>query len=266
MSAIADTFVACQEKRRTALIPYLTAGFPDKRNFRCLLESFERSGADMIEIGIPFSDPLADGPVIQHASQKALEDGINVKRTFDLLQSMQEKLSTPRIIMSYFNPIRSYGLARFIDHALRAGVSGIVVPDLIWEEGAQFERQCRAAGLDLVYLVARTTAPSRRADILKRSSGFVYLVSITGVTGSRASFSTSLLRWIHQVKKESPLPLCVGFGISNSEQAQRIARKADGIIIGSAIIDLIQHTNGSRPAIKRVETFIRDIRKGINHG
>jgi tryptophan synthase alpha chain len=265
MNVIAQTLARCADNKRTALIPFLTAGYPDERTFLRLLEDFGDAGADLVEIGIPFSDPLADGPVIQQASQHALEHGMTVARTLRLLKSFNGTYPAPRILMSYFNPLRAYGLQRFADHAQSAGISGLIVPDLIWEEGAEVERVCRDSGIDLIYLLARTSSPQRRRQIIRKSRGFVYLVSVTGVTGAKTSFPPSILNWIRRIKQESTLPVCVGFGITTPAQAQQVSRAADGVIVGSAIIDLICRTGDPGRAIGRVRDFLRRIRKGIDH-
>jgi tryptophan synthase alpha chain len=265
MNVIAQTLARCADNKRKALLPFLTAGYPDEKTFLRLLEDFGDAGADLVEIGIPFSDPLADGPVIQQASQHALEHGMTVARTLGLLRSLNGTYPAPRILMSYYNPVRAYGLQRFVDHAQSAGVSGLIVPDLIWEEGAEVERVCRDNGIDLIYLLARTSSPQRRRQIIRKSRGFVYLVSVTGVTGAKTSFSPSILNWIRRVKQESTLPVCVGFGITTPAQAQQVSRVADGVIVGSAIIDLIRHTGDPGRAVGRVRDFLRQIRKGIDH-
>lgn len=265
MNVITQTLARCTNNKRIALIPFLTAGYPDEKTFLRLLEEFGSAGADVIEIGIPFSDPLADGPVIQQASQHALEHGMTIARTLQLLKSLNGAHPAPRILMSYYNPIRAYGLQRFADHARSAGVSGLIVPDLIWEEGAEVERACRDSEIDLIYLLARTSPPPRRRQIMRKSRGFVYLVSVTGVTGAKTSFPPAVLNWIRRVKQESTLPVCVGFGISTPAQAHQVSQAADGVIVGSAIIDLIRRTDDPRRAVKRVGDFLRRMRKGINH-
>lgn len=265
MNVIAQTLARCADKKRKALIPFLTAGFPEEKTFLQLLAAFGDTGADLVEIGIPFSDPLADGPVIQQASQHALEHGMTVGRTLRLLKSFNGTYPAPRILMSYFNPLRAYGLQRFAAHAQAAGISGLIVPDLIWEEGPEVERVCREHKIDLIYLLARTSPPQRRRQILRKSRGFVYLVSVTGVTGAKTSFSHSTLNWIRRVKQESTLPVCVGFGITTPAQARQVSRAADGVIVGSAIIDLIRRTGDTVRAVGRVRDFLHRIRKGIDH-
>ncbi len=265
MTSIAQTFASCAAKKRKALIPFLTSGYPDQKLFRRALDQFVLSGADIIEVGIPFSDPLADGPVIQQASQQALTAGVTIDRTLQSLRAANSSIPVPLVLMSYYNPIRAYGLSRFAERAYRAGVSGLIVPDLIWEEASEVEQVCRDHHLDLIHLVARTSPPARRKQIIRRSRGFVYLVSVTGVTGTQQTFSRGLTRWIGKVKQESPLPVCVGFGISTPAQARELSRAADGVIIGSAIINIVRRTNGSRKTINNIGAFLHRIREGIDH-
>ncbi len=262
---LAETFSRCRARKRKALIPYLTAGFPDQQLFLDLLAAYVRAGADIIEVGIPFSDPLADGPAIQFSSQRALDNGVTLGNTLELLHANNGTAGTPLVIMSYYNPIHAYGPARFVRKAKAAGIAGVLIPDLIPDEDDEIARRCREAGLDMIYLVAPTTTPARRKSIIAQSRGFVYLVSVTGTTGARAKLPRQLAGWIRQVKSNSSLPVCVGFGISNPRQARAVARHADGVIIGSAIIDLIRAENSPRKIVARTETFLRQIRKGIDH-
>jgi tryptophan synthase alpha chain len=220
----------------------------------------------MIEIGIPFSDPLADGRTIQYSSQKALERGVNIDRTFHYLSELDGGFGTPLILMSYLNPINHYGIAKFAKRAFDVGVRGLIVPDLIPEEGRDIEDICSRNAIDLIYLLAPTSSRDRQRMILKRSRGFVYLVSVAGVTGARRSLPKDLGSWVRQVKRESSLPVCVGFGISNVGQARALSRVADGVIIGSAIIDKIRNTSSERKMIEQATGFMNDLRKGLDHG
>jgi tryptophan synthase alpha chain len=265
MISISEAFENCRKANRKALIPYLTAGFPGGKLFVALLREFMDAGADLLEVGIPFSDPLADGRSIQYSSQKTLESGMNMQRTFELLDDLGNSGKIPLILMSYYNPILSYGLSRFARNAKKVGVGGLIIPDMIPEEGKSVERLCRSYGLDLVYLLAPTSNPQRRKKIIGRSRGFVYLVSVTGVTGQRERLPAYLNPWVRRVKKESTLPVCVGFGISDAQQARSISRVADGIIVGSAIIELIRRESRSAQMIKKTRRFIHDLREGMNH-
>lgn len=263
--SISETFARCRQEKRKALMPYLTAGYPSEKIFVKLLKEVIKNGADMVEIGVPFSDPLADGKTIQGSSQIALDNGININKIFKLLGELEDKYNVPLIIMGYYNPILQYGISKFLDQSKAVGGRGLIIPDIIPDEGLSIEKSCKKSEIDLVYLLAPTSNSKRRKLILERSSGFVYLVSVAGVTGARKSLPENLNRWIVKVKKESRLPVCVGFGISDLAQAKSISKVADGVIIGSAIIDIIKKSSGSQEAVSNVGRFIKSIRKGIDN-
>lgn len=265
MTSISEAFENCRTQSRKALIPFLTAGFPKGELFVTLLKEFIEAGVDLLEVGIPFSDPLADGRSIQYSSQKALENGINIEKTFEFLDAWDKIHKIPLILMSYYNLILSYGVSRFAKKAKQTGVSGLIIPDMIPEEGGLVERFCQRNELDLIYLLAPTSNSQRRKRIIKSSRGFVYLVSVTGVTGERKKLPTYLNSWIRQVKKESELPVCVGFGISNPQQAKSIAQVADGVIVGSAIIEIIRNQTSSRQIVQKTKKFIHDLRERMNN-
>jgi tryptophan synthase alpha chain len=262
MSAITQVFATCREQNRKAVIPYLTAGFPNETSFIRLVDAFDRQGADIIEVGIPFSDPLADGPTIQLSSQKALKQGMSVSRALSILKKRKEG-SAPIVIMSYLNPLLQYGIDRFLVSAHEAGVRGLIIPDIICEEGTQIERSCRRAGIDLIYLLAPTSPKDRQRLILGRSRGFVYLVSVAGVTGARRALPGGLNRWVSHIKEQSPVPVAVGFGISGPDVARKIGRVADGIIVGSAIIDIIRHGNGTRRMVDDAVKFLQQLQQAV---
>jgi len=263
MMSISDVFAECRARRQTALIPYLTVGFPTEKMFLSLISSFVKSGADIIEIGIPFSDPLADGPTIQYSSQRALVNGITVDRTLQLLTQVDKRRSKPFVIMSYLNPLLQYGLERFARKARHVGVCGLIIPDLIVDESAGIEKICRRESIDMIHLLAPTTTPDRQKLILSRSRGFVYLVSVAGVTGAREKLPKELNRWITDVKRKSQLPVAVGFGISGPEQARQVARVADGVIVGSAIIDVIRNGSSTRKTIMAAQGFLGELKKAL---
>jgi len=268
MTALKHAFEKCRQQSRAALIPFLTAGYPDNKSFERLVLAVADAGADIIEIGLPFSDPLADGPVIQYSSHQALQRGTTLVGTLETLNKLSSRIDTPLVLMSYYNPIRSFGLERFVRTAVRSGLSGLIIPDMIIEESHQFEHLASEGNLDLIHLLAPTSDARRTAAILGRSCGFVYLVSVTGVTGSRISLPGYLRGWVRSVKTQTDLPVCVGFGISTPELAARVGQFADGVIIGSAIINLIRKTNGRAQAIISCSRFIRKVRKVLetHHG
>jgi len=263
--SISKTFEKLRQNNKKALMPYLTAGYPDEKTFIKLLKEIINAGADMVEIGIPFSDPLADGKTIQSSSQIALQNGTNLDGIFRQLGEFENRYKVPLIIMSYYNPVLQYGISKFLKKSKTTGGFGLLIPDMIPDEGKTIEKKCFDAGIDLIYLLAPTSSVQRRRLILKRSRGFIYLVSVAGVTGARKNLPDNLNRWIVQAKKESELPVCVGFGISDLPQAKSVARVADGVIIGSAIIDIIKKSSDSRRAVSNVGRFIGKIRKGMDN-
>lgn len=233
-------FAAAQAEGRAALMPYFTAGFPDFDTSAAVLRAIIEAGSDLIELGIPFSDPLADGPTIQHASQVALEQGMTLAKSLKLIQELRIHYTTPPfIVMSYTNPILAYGIERFAADAAGAGADGLIVPDLPPEEAAGIEQACCAHDLALVYLAAPTTTPGRLAEIAQRTTGFLYLVSLTGVTGERTELPADLATFVQRARSVAHTPLAVGFGISNPEQARLVGELADGVIVGSALIKAV---------------------------
>lgn len=241
---IQATFAQTQGRGRAALMPYYTIGYPDLQRSQEILEAIARAGADIIELGVPFSDPLADGPTIQHSTQVALEQGVNMPAC--LAGAARLRLSgvtQPLILMGYYNPILAYGVEGFVDAAAAAGVDGLIVPDLPPEEALELETACHQRGLALIFLLAPTSTPERIEAITARASGFIYLVSLTGVTGARQSLATDLQDFVERVRCHTSLPLAVGFGISTPEQAQQVAGLADGVIVGSALISAVEQAS-----------------------
>jgi tryptophan synthase alpha chain len=238
MNRLAETFAALD---RPALIPFLMAGDPDLPASRRLLQAAASVG-DVIEIGVPFSDPIADGPTIQRAGQRALAGGITLRDVLDLVRSLRHDSDRPIVLLTYFNPVVQYGLDRFAAEARAAGVDGVVLPDLPADEADALIAPARKAGLDTVFLVAPTTSAARLRMAAAQSRGFIYCVSLTGVTGARSEVPPEVESLIGRVRAVSALPVCVGFGISTPEQAQAVGRLADGVIVGSALVDLVERT------------------------
>ncbi len=263
MSELKRVFARLRDKKKKALIPFFTCGFPSVELFKELVRTAADSGADIIEIGIPFSDPLADGPSIQYSSAVALNKRMGVSKTLKLITSLKAKIDLPLVALTYANPVYQYGVKRFVTEARGAGLSGLIVADLVAEESMLIESLCQRQGLDLVYLAAPTTKDLRLQQIVKRSKGFIYLVSVTGVTGARKQIPVSIANKINQIKRLTDKPVCVGFGISNPAQARRIAELADGVIVGSALVELIKE-NGSRAIIlKKVSSFLNSLKKAM---
>lgn len=248
--------------KRKALIAYLTVGYPNIDATIEIATALVEGGCDMIELGIPFSDPLADGATIQRASQRALEAGITPSKCLDVATELRKRVDIPLLFMGYYNPMLRYGLDKFCAASRRAGVDGFIVPDLPPDEGSEAEAIMKKHGLDLVYLVAPTSSSQERLKfIADRAQGFIYVVSLKGVTGARSTMSTDLGDFISRVRKTTDKPLCVGFGISTPEQAQRAAGLADGVIIGSRILDIIEKSK--RPAAD-IKGFITKVRSAID--
>lgn len=263
MSELSEVFTRLRDEKQKALVPFFTCGYPTVGLFKELVIAAGDSGADIIEIGIPFSDPLADGPSIQYSSAVALDKNMNVKRALELIGSLKAKIDLPLVALTYANPVYQYGVKRFVTEARGTGLSGLIVADLVTEESMLMENLCRREGLDLVYLAAPTTNGQRLQQIVKRSSGFIYLVSVTGVTGARKQIPVSIAYKINQIKQLTDKSVCVGFGVSNPDQARKIAELADGVIVGSALVELIKE-NGSRAIIlKKVSNFLNSLKRAM---
>ena len=224
-------------KSRPAFMPYSVLGYPDRPGGLATVQTLVEAGADLLELGVPFSDPLADGPTIQAATQKSLENGTTVKDCLAMVGELRRQgMETPALLMGYINPILAYGLESFIADAAVAGVDGLIVPDLPPEEAEELEAACARHGLALVYLLAPTSTPERIKLVAEKSQGFIYLVSLTGVTGARNELPPDLAEFVARVRAQTSMPLAVGFGIGNGEQARAVGQLADGVIVGSALV------------------------------
>ena len=236
---LAKHFNAWRRTRHCALIPYVTAGYPNPTATLELLRLLARAGADIIELGIPFSDPVADGPTIQRSSQRALEQGVTLAWTLQQLRSFRSENSTPVVIFSYLNPILRYGWEKFITDAVAAGAQGVLITDLPVGADEQIERGFEASSLALIRLVAPTTDAARVRDITRRAQGFIYYIARMGVTGAQAELSPQLLAQIRGLRAATNVPIAVGFGVSTAEHVRQIGRVADGVVVGSALIDAL---------------------------
>jgi tryptophan synthase alpha chain len=255
-SRITRVFRALRARGRKAFIPYVMAGDPSLERTRQLLGLLQASGADLLELGVPFTDPLADGPVIQAAAQRALRAGANLTKVLSLLRSMRAELEVPVVLMTYYNPVFRYGLERFAQDALRAGLDGLIVPDLPMEECGELRRHLR--GVDLVLLAAPTSPPERLRRLARLSQGFLYYVSITGITGAKLRIEPAARRGLEFLRKNSPRPVAVGFGVWSPREASLVASLADGVIVGSAIVRKA-HEEG----LKGLRPFLRSLREAI---
>ncbi|MFH0767951.1 MAG: tryptophan synthase subunit alpha [Chloroflexota bacterium] len=258
MSRIASIFKPPIHK---ALITYVTVGYPSIEATLEVVPLLARCGCDMVELGIPFSDPLADGVPIQRSSFRALQSGVTPKICLEVARQLRRAVSIPLVFMTYYNPIFSYGLGEFCGACAKSGVDGLIIPDLPPEEGAELETISQRHGLDLIYLLAPTSSEERIRVVAERSRGFIYLVSVTGVTGTRDRLPADLEKFVGRVRQVATQPLCVGFGISTPEQASRVARIADGVIIGSRLIQLMEaEDNFSSP----VDSLIKELRSALD--
>jgi tryptophan synthase alpha chain len=256
MSRISAVFNRASHK---ALIPYITVGYPSIKNTLEVVPLLADSGCDIVELGIPFSDPLADGATIQKASFFALKNGITPKLCLEVAEKLSRKVDIPLVYMTYFNPVLNYGLEKFCSACAGSGVDGLIIPDLPPDEGAELEDITRKQNLDLIYLLAPTSSDERIRLVADKAHGFIYLVSVTGVTGTRDSLPTELSSFVARVRKTAKQPLCVGFGISTPEQAKQVAEMADGVIVGSRIIQLLE-TEGTASA----GNFVGELRRALD--
>jgi tryptophan synthase alpha chain len=260
-SRIEAKFRELEERRAKGLVVYLTAGDPSLEATAELLAAVDRGGADVIELGVPFSDPLADGPVIQRASERAVRAGATLKRILGLLPRWREKLQAPLILFSYYNPILRYGLGNFARDAARAGADGALAVDLTPEEADAYVSAMRAEKLDTVFLASPTSTDERLERVSKLSSGFLYLISRLGVTGERREISSALRPLVERARRFTPLPLAVGFGLSNPEQVREVQAIADAAVVGSALVHAIEERYPSGGAAA-LEQFVRWLKGG----
>jgi tryptophan synthase alpha chain len=257
LSRIASVFA---QANHTALIPYITVGYPTIETTLKAVPLFASIGCDIIELGIPFSDPLADGATIQQASHEALRQGVTPKVCFEVTQKLRRQVEIPLVFMTYYNPVLKFGPEQFCSKCAETGIDGLIVPDLPPEEGRELEESTKRHGLDLVYLLSPASTEERIKLVANRSSGFIYLVSLTGVTGARGRLPAGLESFVGSVRKRTEKPLCVGFGVSSPEQAKRIAKVADGVIVGSRIIQLLDEDR----SLKNACSFVKCLREALS--
>lgn len=263
MSRIGKKFAELKDNGGKALIAYIMAGDPSLEDTERLIIELEKAGADLIELGIPFSDPLADGPTIQKAAARALEQGVSLRDVIDLVKRVRKVSQVPIIFMSYYNPVFKYGEEKFVNDAVRAGVDGVIVPDLPPEEAGDLTGLARGKGLDTIFLLAPTSDDDRMKTVCKNSTGFIYYVSLTGVTGAREGVSKDIKGMIRKIKAHTENPVAVGFGISRPEQAKEISSWADGVIVGSAIVKVIEENIGKKTMAKKVHDFAKTLKGGM---
>lgn len=247
-------------KKRKAFIPFVTGGDPDIATTEKLIPAMAEAGADLIEIGIPFSDPVAEGIVIQEADERALKNGCTTDKLFEMVKRIREKTDIPLIFMTYYNPVFSYGSEKFLSRCAECGINGLIIPDLPFEEKGELAEICSQHDVDLISMIA-PTSEERISMIAQEAKGFLYCVSSLGVTGVRSQIATDIGKLITKVKEVTDIPCAIGFGISTPEQAGRMAQMSDGAIVGSAIVKLI--AKYGIDCVDPVVSFIRDMRKGI---
>jgi len=264
MGRIEKRFKALKKEGKKAFVAYLTAGDPGLETTAKLIPALEAAGVDIVEIGVPFSDPTADGLVIQAASQRALKRGVTLKKILAMIAGLRRISEIPIVLFGYYNPILSYGPERFAAEAAASGVDGILVVDLPPEEADELRQYSDPAGLDFITLIAPTTDPLRTRKILRKATGFVYYISVTGVTGTAVPKPDDVRRDVKRLKEMTALPVAVGFGISTPAQAATIAPLADGVVVGSALVRLIGEKGGSPSLIPAATSFAAEIRQAID--
>ncbi len=260
---IERVFSGLKERNEKALITFITAGDPTIAATEDLILAMEKAGADIIELGIPFSDPMADGPTIQASSERALKNGVHIRDVLALVRKVRKRSSIPIILFGYYNPIYAYGLGKFAREARRAGVDGALVVDLPPEEASDLGAVLKDEDLALVFLLTPVSDERRMRLVASKGSGFIYFVSLTGVTGARAKMRANVAGHIRELRKFTKLPVGVGFGVSNPAQAREIGAHADGVIVGSAIIDIIARNRAGKKAVAEAGRFVASLKDAL---
>jgi len=252
-------FKELKKLKRKAFIAFITGGDPTLAATKELILNFQDRGVDLIEIGIPFSDPIADGPTIQAASERALKNKTTLHSIIKTVSSVKNRVKVPLVFMTYYNPVFNYGLERFVKDSKNAGISGVIIPDMPYEESSDLLKAARGKNFAVIFLAAPTSTKERLTRICKLSKGFIYFVSLTGVTGTRRDLPEDLVANVRKIKNLTHKPVCVGFGVTTPEQAKRIKRIADGVIVGSAIVKLV-----GKKDLKNVYSFIKKLERAIH--
>ena len=268
MNRIETTFARCKAEGRAALVTYVMGGDPDVAASARMALACVEGGADLLEIGVPFSDPIADGPTIQLAAERALAHGTSPRDCLEVVKAVRRKSQVPVALMGYLNPMLAQGMAGFLADAAAAGVDALIIPDLLPEEAGEIAAQAASHGIAMIYLLAPTSTPSRVAAAARAASGFLYFVSVTGVTGARAGqdLAADLSAKVAAVRAASPVPVVIGFGVSKPEQARALGALADGVVVGSAIVSRIAEAGTAAARAKRVEAFVASLAKALRAG
>jgi tryptophan synthase alpha chain len=257
MSRLDRAFAALRARGETGLVTYVTAGDPDAPRSAGILRAIDRAGADVIEVGVPFSDPVADGPVIERAAARARAAGGTLSSTLDLVQAVRSELRAPVVLFTYVNPVLAMGEARFVERAAAAGVDGVLVLDLPIEEAVAFQGRLSAAGIDMIFLLSPTTTEARVAAAAALGRGFLYVISRLGVTGARATLAEGAGALVARVRAQTSLPIALGFGLSRPEHVRQAGQWADAAVVGSALVSVIEESSGGTDLDANVEAFVR---------
>jgi len=263
MSNITNTLKSLKDRGEKALITFITAGDPDLATSEQIVHTLVESGVDLIELGFPFSDPMADGPIIQLASERALASGTTLRGVLDMVARVRQHSNVPIVLMGYYNPIFCYGPELFAHDAATAGVDGLLLVDLPPEEAEELHPFLKDAAIDLITLLAPTTGEERSARLAAEGEGFLYYVSMTGVTGSQQVDAEAIAVAVNELKEQSTVPVAVGFGVSTPEDAKAVARIADAVVVGSALVKLIAEFSGSSSLLDEVRSFVRQLKAAI---
>jgi tryptophan synthase alpha chain len=264
MGRIGDRFEALRARGERALVVFITAGDPDIASTEALIRVLAESGADIIEIGVPFSDPIAEGPTIQRASERALARGTSLRQILAMVGRLRDDVDLPLLLMGYANPLHAMGPQHFAEAAAAVGVDGIIIPDLPPEEGEPYFAECRKRGIDPVLLAAPTTSSARLASLVERTCGFLYYVSLQGVTGARDDLAQGIEEKVAEARKHGDTPICVGFGISKPEHAALVGRFADGVVVGSAFVAAIEAAENRDAALEAVSELARALKAALS--
>jgi tryptophan synthase alpha chain len=258
------TFAQLRERGEKALITYVMAGDPSLQATEELVVELERAGADIIELGVPFSDPIADGPVIQQAAERALRSGTTLRSILSMVTSLRAKTQIPLVLMAYYNNIHAFGPKRFCQEAANAGIDGLILPDMPPDEAGPLRGPAAAAGLPLIYLLAPTSTVERRTFVARQSQGFVYYVSLTGITGAKLANLDDVAKNVEKIRKVTNVPVAVGFGVATPEDAAKVAAIADGVIVGSAIVKQIAAHQQKPDMVRHVAEFVRSLKTAMS--
>ncbi|MFC1562488.1 tryptophan synthase subunit alpha [candidate division KSB1 bacterium] len=263
MNRITELFKNAKQNNKKVFIPFITAGFPKLESTVEIISALEKGGADLIEIGIPFSDPIADGPVIQSSSVTALKNGVTLKWIFKTVQQIRKNVKIPLIFFTYLNPVMKYGVEKFFKNANKIGIDGILIPDLPPEESDEVKKFAKKNNINTIFLVTPTTSNKRMRLIEKISDDFVYCVSVTGITGTREKLFLKTKPYLMKVKSVLKKPFVVGFGVSTAEDVKKISGFSDGVVVGSAVVKFTEKYKNNNDLAKRVEKYIRELKKPI---